>query len=159
MVRRTGELSSLLLVVACMAMFVTFGQANIEPSYDQVDLFGLDPEVGQCLASLQTIEGCVEEVLTSFLSNQVGLIVTMVRRKGELSSLLLVVVYMAMFVAFGQANLEPSYDQSGFVWSRPRDRAMLSVPPNHGRVHGRGPDLVLEQSSWLDRSQMLSGHY
>ncbi|KAF8393118.1 hypothetical protein HHK36_021359 [Tetracentron sinense] len=74
MVRRTRELSSLLLVVACMAMFVAFGQASIEPSYDQVDLFGLDPEIGQCLASLQTIEGCVEEVLTSFLSNQVGFI-------------------------------------------------------------------------------------
>ncbi|KAF8393117.1 hypothetical protein HHK36_021358 [Tetracentron sinense] len=45
MVRRTGELSSLLLVVRSGS-----------------------------LASLQTIEGCVEEVLTSFLSNKVGLI-------------------------------------------------------------------------------------
>ncbi|KAF8391120.1 hypothetical protein HHK36_023421 [Tetracentron sinense] len=59
---------------AFIAMFVALGQASLEPSNKQVDFFGLDPEIGQCLASLQTVEGCMEEVLTSFLSFQVGLL-------------------------------------------------------------------------------------
>ncbi|KAF8391090.1 hypothetical protein HHK36_023390 [Tetracentron sinense] len=74
MARRIGEVSSLLLVRAFMSMCVALGQASLEPSNKQVDFFGLDPEIGQCLASLQIVEGCIEEVLTSFLSFQVGLL-------------------------------------------------------------------------------------
>ncbi|XWS27098.1 hypothetical protein CRYUN_Cryun26dG0087200 [Craigia yunnanensis] len=44
------------------------------PTIPLPPLFGKDPDVQKCLATIQTIHGCLEEIITSFLSLQFQLI-------------------------------------------------------------------------------------
>ncbi|KAK3222725.1 hypothetical protein Dsin_009750, partial [Dipteronia sinensis] len=37
-------------------------------------LFGKDPNVVKCLSTHQSVKGCIQEIITSFLSRQVKLI-------------------------------------------------------------------------------------
>ncbi|KAK1550324.1 hypothetical protein Q3G72_017265 [Acer saccharum] len=64
---------SIALILACVFMVIAPGSAA-EPSTEFTALFGKDPDVMQCLSTLQSVQGCVQEIITSFLSHQVQLI-------------------------------------------------------------------------------------
>ncbi|TXG61915.1 hypothetical protein EZV62_013278 [Acer yangbiense] len=66
---------SIALILACVFMVIAPGSAA-EPSTEFTALFGQDPDVLQCLSTLQSVQGCVQEITTSFLSHQVQLLGT-----------------------------------------------------------------------------------
>ncbi|KAK0574659.1 hypothetical protein LWI29_026830 [Acer saccharum] len=62
---------SIALILACVFIVIAPGLAA-EPEFPP--LFGQDPNVAKCLSTLQSVQGCVQEIITSFLSHQVKLI-------------------------------------------------------------------------------------
>ncbi|TXG56886.1 hypothetical protein EZV62_018199 [Acer yangbiense] len=61
-----NTLVPLMLIVACMAMLVPAGQAQIPGLFPPV------PELQKCWAALASTPGCLMEIYTYFLSGQIG---------------------------------------------------------------------------------------
>ncbi|KAH7574342.1 hypothetical protein JRO89_XS03G0284500 [Xanthoceras sorbifolium] len=64
---------SIALILACVFMVIAPSLAA-EPAPGFPPLFEQDPDAMKCLSTLQSVQGCVQEVITSFLSHQVQLI-------------------------------------------------------------------------------------
>ncbi|KAL5786336.1 hypothetical protein ACOSQ2_008728 [Xanthoceras sorbifolium] len=64
---------SIALIIACVFTVIATTLAA-EPAVGLPPLFGQDPDIQKCLSTLQNVQGCVQEIITSFLSHQVQLI-------------------------------------------------------------------------------------
>ncbi|KAK0574710.1 hypothetical protein LWI29_027799 [Acer saccharum] len=53
---------SIALILACVFIVIAPGLAA-EPEFPP--LFGQDPNVAKCLSTLQSVQGCVQEIITS----------------------------------------------------------------------------------------------
>nr|DAD27271.1 TPA_asm: hypothetical protein HUJ06_028739 [Nelumbo nucifera] len=62
---RPGETSSMLMIIACLAMLAVSSLAHSNPNW-----FLTDPEVVKCLTSLHSVKGCEEEILSAYLRFQ-----------------------------------------------------------------------------------------
>ncbi|KAK2635950.1 hypothetical protein Ddye_030742 [Dipteronia dyeriana] len=71
---QAGVKFSIALILACVFIVIAPGLAAEPAALEFPPLFGNDPDVVKCLSTLQSVKGCVQEIITSFLSLQVKLI-------------------------------------------------------------------------------------